>query len=424
MAVVLLAFFAAVTFGLPLLLVDSSFFTTGADLLSVLGRYVAFVAFLVLTWQYVWTAKLKFLERLISYDRRVAIHRTLGFLGILFLSLHPIFVLGAYAAWEVPLTLSPVILLGFIAFLILLMIAGSTFLGRIWGVRYESWKRLHWFNFVVLTIAFVHSLLIGSDLYAWRRVFWIALWGIHLLVLMAKFWHKIRVWAPTYKVLDVKRLSSSVIGLKLERPAWRYFPGQFVFLTARFGKHWESWHPFSLTSSIAEKNLSVAIKGVGDFSTQAPKIQAGDRIKVDGPYGGFSAQLFPDTRYVLVAGGVGITPVHGILKSLYIRQDPPEVRLIYCVHHEADILFRQDLESWFDERAQWQLTYIVSSQPDWPGEKGRLTPERIVPLCEDDLSGTFFLCGPLAMVRSLRRYLIGRGVPRRRIRSEQFVFLP
>ena len=426
LAVILLVFAVVVTFGLPLLMIGGSglFITTGTELLSLLGKYFALVAFLVFTLQYVWTAKLKFLERLISYDQRVAIHRSLGFLGILFLTLHPIFVLTSYTLWEIPLSLTPAIALGFAAFLILLVVAGSTFLGRIWGVRYEVWKRLHWMTFVVLTAAFVHSLLTGSDLYAWRRVVWIVLWATHVLVLLGKIWHKLRVWAPTYKVLEVSRLGPTVTGLKLERPPLHYLPGQFTFLTTQFGRRWESWHPFSLTSSNVEDSLSVAIKGVGDFSTRISEIKAGNRVKIDGPYGGFSSQLFQDTRYILIAGGVGITPVYGILKSLCHLQDPPDVQLIYCVHHESDILFREELESWFEKRPNWRCTYIMSSQPDWPGEKGRLTPERVAPLCGNDLSGTFFLCGPLALVRGLRRFLIGQGIPRQRIRREQFVFLP
>ena len=219
LAIVLLIFLILIVFGLPLVIVAGSgfFLTTGIDLIYLLGKYFALAAFLVLTLQYVWTAKFRFLESLVSYDQRVAIHRTLGFLSILVLSLHPIMILGTYAIWQIPLVLTPPIALGFAAFLILLMIAGSTFLGRIWGVRYETWKKLHWLNFAVLTVAFIHSLRIGSDLYGWRRIFWIALWGVHLLTLLSKLWHKVRVWRPTYEILETKRLGNNVVGLNVER---------------------------------------------------------------------------------------------------------------------------------------------------------------------------------------------------------------
>jgi predicted ferric reductase len=65
----------------------------------------------------------------------------------------------------------------------------------------------------------------------------------------------------------------------------------------------------------------------------------------------------------------------------------------------------------------------VTSQPEWRGEKGRLTPDKLEGYCGGDLEGTFFLCGPLAMIWSIRRHLRRSGVPRRRIRQEQFVFL-
>ncbi len=426
LAIVLLIFLTLIVFGLPLVIVAGSgfFLTTGIDLIYLLGKYFALAAFLVLTLQYVWTAKFRFLESLVSYDQRVAIHRTLGFLSILVLSLHPIMILGTYAIWQIPLVLTPPIALGFAAFLILLMIAGSTFLGRIWGVRYETWKKLHWLNFAVLTVAFIHSLRIGSDLYGWRRIFWIALWGVHLLTLLSKLWHKVRVLRPTYEILETKRLGNNVVGLNVERANQRYHPGQFAFLSAQFGNRWESWHPFSLTSSGEQTRLSFAIKGLGDFSSQVARLKAGERVKVDGPYGGFSTHIFRDKRYIMIAAGVGISPIYGILRDLRQNVDAPEVYLIYCNHHESDILFREDLDSWFEKRKNWHITYILSSQPDWPGAKGRLAPEQISSFCNNDLSGTIFLCGPLAMVRSIRRYLIAQGIPRKKIRREQFVFLP
>jgi hypothetical protein len=49
---------------------------------------------------------IRILERLMSFDRRVSFHRTLGFLGILTVSLHPILILGTYAAEQIPLVVT------------------------------------------------------------------------------------------------------------------------------------------------------------------------------------------------------------------------------------------------------------------------------------------------------------------------------
>jgi ferredoxin-NADP reductase len=131
-----------------------------------------------------------------------------------------------------------------------------------------------------------------------------------------------------------------------------------------------------------------------------------------------------DNRYVMIAGGVGITPIYCNCRYLQNQVNPPKVVLIYCVHHETDILFKEDLDAWFKQTPDWTLNYVVSSQPDWKGIRGRLTPQMLKTLLENDLSGTFFLCGPLGMIRMIRTFLLQHKVPQKKIRQEQFVFLP
>jgi predicted ferric reductase len=359
-----------------------------------------------------------------SFDRRVSLHRALGFLGILTVSLHPILILGTYAAEGISLFVTLPLAYGFGSFLILLLIAGSTFLSRIWGVRYEVWKYMHWFTFAVITLAFFHSFRMGSDIYGFFRYLWLALWILHAATIVVKFIHRASRWMKHYEVKEVKEECRGVFSLIMDRPEAAYLPGQFGFLSARLNGKWQIWHPFSLTSTDDENFLSMTIKGLGDFTNHIGDIKKGERVKLDVAYGGFCPELVKDERYVMVAGGVGITPIYAMCKRLKTIKNPPEVVLLYTVHHESEILFREDLDMWFERIPRWKLYYIVTSQPDWQGLTGRLTPERVESLLQKDLSGTFFLCGPLALIRATRKFLVAKGIPRRKIREEQFVFLP
>ena len=76
----------------------------------------------------------------------------------------------------------------------------------------------------------------------------------------------------------------------------------------------------------------------------------------------------------MIAGGLGITPIYAMCKRLKTMKNPPEVCLIYKVHHESEILFRKGLDSWFRSIPNWKLFYVVTSQPDWKGITGRLRP--------------------------------------------------
>ena len=310
LAIILLIVFLLVALGLPIYMVGRNLYfpMEAAEYLYALGRLFGLIAFFALTLQYLWTAKMSLFEKLISYDRRVALHRSFGFLGILLLSLHPILILGSYALQGYPFIVTLPLSLGFISFILLLLIAGSTFLGRIWGVKYETWKKFHWITFPVLTLAVFHSLVLGSDLYGFFRYFWIALWAVHLFLLLSKLIHKVKAWIRKYRVLDVRNESSNVNTVIIEKPIKRHLPGQFGFLSLQFDEHWDAWHPFSLTSTESDEYLSMTIKGLGDFSNQISEVKAGDSAKLDTGYGGFSPKLVKDSRYVLIAGGLALRP--------------------------------------------------------------------------------------------------------------------
>jgi ferredoxin-NADP reductase len=120
-----------------------------------------------------------------------------------------------------------------------------------------------------------------------------------------------------------------------------------------------------------------------------------------------------------------MAPLHGILEELAGRPHPPRITLVYSVHHESELLFRTEIDEWFNRIEGWRKVYVVTAQPEWQGERGRVTAERLAQWCGEDLDrAIFYLCGPVGMLWAVRRGLRGRGVPRRRIRSEQFVFLP
>ena len=271
---------------------------------------------------------------------------------------------------------------------------------------------------------FFHSLFLGSDIYGATRVLWFVLWGFHLTILLFKIVHKLITWYRTVRILSVEHETPSVTTVVTERPKGKYLPGQFAFMSVKLDEKWEAWHPFSLTSQNDDDHISMTIKGLGDFSNAVARLKPGDPAKLDLGYGSFSPRIVSDKRYVLVAGGVGIPPIYAILKDLKEHDPLPSVILIYCAHHESDILFRQDLENWFNVRDNWQLNLVCTSQPDWSGLKGRLTPQTVVDVCKGDLNGTFFLCGPYQMVNSTRTFLIAQNVPKSKIKREQFVFLP
>ena len=94
-------------------------------------------------------------------------------------------------------------------------------------------------------------------------------------------------------------------------------PGQFGFLSLRLNGRWQMWHPFSISSADTDETLSLTIKSLGDFTQRVPEVKEGDRVKLDLPYGAFSIDSFHSEKYVLIAGGVGITPICCMLRAMH-----------------------------------------------------------------------------------------------------------
>ncbi len=412
--------------GLPFFILrESLYFTSELSILLYLaGKYFGLSAFILFTLQYIWTARFHFFERFLPYDRRVAIHRTLGFTGFLFLILHPLFIMVSYNITGRSIYMALPIYLGFLSLLLILVIVASTFLGRIWQVPFESWKIIHFTTFAILTLAFIHSLWIGSDFYGLNRFLWIFIWCSHAIILFGKAYSKIRTWNHKYTVKKIIIENPGTTTLTLDKPETFWKAGQFTFLSLKRNNKWESWHPFSIISNPEDDNLSVTIKSLGDFTNTISKTSVGDPVKLNPGFGGFTLDRHRDEKYTFIAGGVGITPIYSLLKELHIRDDNYDVKLIYTAHHESELLFRKELETWFDDHENWQLTFVVTSQPDWKGVKGRLTNNKVLEICENDLTGTFFLCGPMLLVKSLTTFLKTEGVSKRNIVTEYFVFLP
>ncbi|XP_053130013.1 NADPH oxidase 1 isoform X2 [Hemicordylus capensis] len=116
---------------------------------------------------------------------------------------------------------------------------------------------------------------------------------------------------------------SKVLELQMHMKGFRMEVGQYVFLNCPSISHLE-WHPFTLTSAPEEDFFSAHIREAGDwtgalieaFERQKPKTP---RIKVDGPFGTASEDVFQYEVAMLVGAGIGVTPFASVLKSIWYK---------------------------------------------------------------------------------------------------------
>ena len=226
-----------------------------------------------------------------------------------------------------------------------------------------------------------------------------------------------------YRVVAVNRLDEFVTEVVMEprdRPLV-FTPGQFLFVNFRepFSEQFppffrNQFHPFSITSAPGEPTLRITVKAVGDYTRALRMLEPGAEAVVEGPYGSFSSREVPNDRQIWIAGGIGVTPFLSMARSL--NAEAREIDFYYCVEHAPEAHFLDELRAIAHERDDFDVV-LVPRETD-----GFLTAERLARDQKDLGSADVLVCGPPAMIESMRSQLAERGVARERFHAEEFGF--
>ena len=391
--------------------------------LSQLTWLMGVLGFVFLLFQFVLSSRLRIVERGVGLDRLFVAHRLSGIIGLSLVLVHA----GARTLWEViqngAISLGTFKLIGVLAFIVAAVagLAALTYKGL--GLKYETWKRMHVANYLVLPAAFVHSLLIGAPTLGslpWFRVYWWALMGIYVLVVVYRFARHFYIRAHPHTVAEVQPENHDVTSLFFSGPPLDHKPGQFMFVNVEInGKIWEQ-HPYTISSSPTSDRLRLSAKAIGDFSSAVGDTTAGATAFVDGPYGEFSFLNHHPASIVYLAGGIGITPFMSQLRYMRDKAVSIPTRLIWGNKTAADICFAKELDQLTRELPDFSYVHVMSHDPEWEGEKGFVTMDLINRHCTIDEHTHVYLCGPPIMMTTVTAAFKTTGFPMRRLHQERF----
>jgi ferredoxin-NADP reductase len=152
----------------------------------------------------------------------------------------------------------------------------------------------------------------------------------------------------------------------------------------------------------------------------------GDRIKVSAPAGKFVFAGHEGDRVVLIAGGIGITPMMAVVRSLTDRGWRGDIYLLFSVRLVTDIVFREEIAYLQSRFANLHVRIVVSRDPEtpWDGLRGQITREVIADFVPRLTRGPVLLCGPAPMMTAMREILVGMGVPDADVWQEAFISPP
>jgi predicted ferric reductase len=398
-------------------------YLTGAgQVLGLLCGYGVVILFALM-------ARLPPLERGLGTDKLARWHAMGGRYVVSLVVAHGLLIVWGYAATAhanvvsesaTLLTQYPDVLMATVAGFLLLGIGIVSMRAARRRMRYETWYFLHFYTYLAIALAFSHQLADGAafvtDLAA--RFWWSAM---YLTVLVLVLWYRVVMPLRAFRrhrfeVLGVKEEAPGVIsvyigGRRLDELDAE--PGQFFRWRFLARSLWWSSHPFSLSAAPGADMMRITVKNLGDHSQALARLRPGTRIFAEGPYGAFTAGD-SDRGVLLLAGGVGITPLRAIFATL-----PGRVTLIYRASSERDIVFRDELDAIAAARGA-TVHYLVGSRAEIGGDplSPRVLRSMVPALDEQDA----YVCGPAGMTSAAVAALRAAGVPRRRIHFESFEF--
>lgn len=435
MAAVLLAglFFLAVVAPLILVLLATPF--TDHSFLYELGKAFALTGFMILVLQFVLSSRRKWIERPFGLDIVFRCHKGMAALAGILILMHPVLLAAGSGNYGLIASVSQPwnILLGKLGLLLILLQVFAGFFRVPIGLGFEKWRLAHNYVGVLLVAgAFIHSIVTShNDLESpLLRTFWICVFAAALLFYAHhKFILPAKLRRRPFTVSGVNQETHNVWTLEMTPPEgekrFEYHPGQFHFITLHRNRNLpEEEHHFTISSSPTRPGIvASSIKESGDFTSTIGQTREGDKVSVEAPFGRFSHLFHPEDRnFVFITGGIGITPVMGMLRYMRDRQSEFFVLLINANHTEEDIVFRKEL----DEMAaggypKLSIVYVLDKPGNnWEGEAGFID-EALLGRHISSVSGkAFYICCPPAMRKSVLKTLNRMGVKSSRIRLEIF----
>ncbi|SDS11294.1 ferredoxin reductase family protein [Actinoplanes derwentensis] len=390
----------------------------------LLGLYLAFT----MTVQVLLVARLPLLDRAFGMDRLTGWHRWTGFTVFWLAVLHPAFVVVGFARYDrVPVFTTAValsrqipVLLGLIAVGLIVVIAGLSVRIARRRLSYETWHAVHLLLYVVLVLGIVHQVYEGTafTINLFTRIYWWGLWAFALgalvtgrliVPLIRNLRHRLRVAAVVPESDDV--VSVHVTGRDLDRLQAR--AGQFFLWRFPGHNRWWQANPFSLSAAPNDRSLRLTAKGVGTTSAGLRDLPVGARVFAEGPYGAFTLAARTRPATLLIAGGIGVTPIRSLLEDPELGADTV---VIYRVRRGADAVLLGEIRNLAAGKGA-RLHVITGrtggdNQPFHPPNLHRLVP---------DITGRdVYVCGPHALTTAVLAALRTLKVPSRQVHAELF----
>lgn len=403
--------------------------------LTAVGQITALYGTFAALLQVVLMSRSPWLDQLFGMDRLAGWHRRLGFATLWLLIGHGVFTTLGFAAsvgspivgeFLTMITTFPYVLMATVSLGLFIAVAVTSVRAARRRISYETWFAIHLYAYLAIALGFMHQLVGGTDFLSdpIARIYWVGLYAVVAGLVLAfrigqpiatSLRHQLRIASVTEEVPGV--VSLYITGRDLDRLPMR--AGQFFLWRFLAGAGWWRAHPFSISAAPNGQYIRLTVKNLGDDTSLMRHLRPGTRVFAEGPYGAFTGAKQTRDQVLLIAGGIGITPVRALLEELPARTGG--ITVLYRATRPDDVVFRAELDVLARAR-QASLHYLIGSRGSSEMPVDPLSASSLAVSVPDIRDRDVYVCGPTGMTDAVREALRTLGVARSQVHFERFAY--
>jgi predicted ferric reductase len=291
-------------------------------------------------------------------------------------------------------------------------------------LSYETWYGLHLYAYVGIALSFLHQVTVGADFIGDELAVWFWI-GLYVITFGLLLWyrmltpirvsarHRLRVAAVVNEAQGV--VSIYLAGRDLDRLA--VHAGQFFHVRFLRQGGWWRPHPFSISAAPNGEYLRLTIKDLGDDTHRMMTMPIGTPVFVEGPYGAFTPNVVRREHVVMLAGGVGVTPLRSIFEAL--PEGRHQVTFLYREGEAAETIFREELLA-LAARHGATVRFLEGHRGSCEMPVDPLSPECLAASASDIVDADILICGSRSFTERVLSSLKTLQVPADQIHAERF----
>jgi ferredoxin-NADP reductase len=232
------------------------------------------------------------------------------------------------------------------------------------------------------------------------------------------------------KLLESAEIAEGTMAFKFEKPTgYSFLPGQATDWTLINPPETDAEgtsRSFTICAAPDDAFLRFATRMRDTaFKRTMKKMNVGDTISIEDPWGEFTLHEDTTIEAVFLAGGIGVTPSISAIRDAALTGASRKITVFSSNRRPEDAPFMDELEEAAKHndsvRIIASMTEMEKSSQKWDGEKGFIDKAMLQRHLEDINKPIYYIAGPPKMVAAMKEMLLKSGIDETKIRLDEFL---